>query len=67
VTEHEIGAQRAFSRNDVITSANFTEAAHEHNIELGVLFRDNLRVARSIRAKFESLIQNGFLLPLPGC
>lgn len=24
-----------------ITSANFTESAHERNIELGVLFRDN--------------------------
>lgn len=49
-----------------ITSANFTEAAHERNIELGVLFRENVKVARSIRMKFESLIQNGLLLPLPG-
>ena len=48
-----------------ITSANFTESAHERNIELGVLFRDNPRVAASIRSKFESLIQNGFLKPLP--
>ncbi len=48
-----------------ITSANFTESAHERNIELGVLFRENPRVAQSIRAKFESLIQNGFLKPLP--
>jgi phosphatidylserine/phosphatidylglycerophosphate/cardiolipin synthase-like enzyme len=48
-----------------ITSANFTESAHERNIELGVLFRDNPRVAESIRSKFESLIQNGFLKPLP--
>jgi phosphatidylserine/phosphatidylglycerophosphate/cardiolipin synthase-like enzyme len=48
-----------------ITSANFTESAHERNIELGVLFRDNPRVAGSIRSKFESLIQNGFLKPLP--
>jgi phosphatidylserine/phosphatidylglycerophosphate/cardiolipin synthase-like enzyme len=48
-----------------ITSANFTESAHERNIELGVLFRDNPRVAESIRLKFESLIQNGFLKPLP--
>ena len=47
-----------------ITSANFTESAHERNIELGVLFRNNPRVAESIRAKFESLIQNGFLTPL---
>jgi phosphatidylserine/phosphatidylglycerophosphate/cardiolipin synthase-like enzyme len=49
-----------------ITSANFTESAHEWNIELGVLFRENPRVAQSIRSKFESLIQNGFLKPLPG-
>jgi phosphatidylserine/phosphatidylglycerophosphate/cardiolipin synthase-like enzyme len=48
-----------------ITSANFTESAHERNIELGVLFRDNPRVAESIRSKFDSLIQNGFLKPLP--
>ena len=48
-----------------ITSANFTESAQERNIELGVLFRDNPRVAESIRSKFESLIQNGFLKPLP--
>ena len=49
-----------------ITSANFTESAHERNIELGVLFRQNPRVSESIRAKFESLIQNGFLKRLPG-
>ena len=49
-----------------ITSANFTESAHERNIELGVLFRENRRVAQSIRSKFESLIQNGFLKLLPG-
>jgi phosphatidylserine/phosphatidylglycerophosphate/cardiolipin synthase-like enzyme len=48
-----------------ITSANFTESAHERNIELGVLFRDNSSVAESIRSKFESLIQNGYLKPLP--
>lgn len=48
-----------------ITSANFTESAHERNIELGVLFRNNPRVAESIRSKFNSLIQNGFLKPLP--
>jgi phosphatidylserine/phosphatidylglycerophosphate/cardiolipin synthase-like enzyme len=48
-----------------ITSANFTESAHERNIELGVLFRENSKVALAIRSKFESLIQNGFLMPLP--
>jgi phosphatidylserine/phosphatidylglycerophosphate/cardiolipin synthase-like enzyme len=50
-----------------ITSANFTESAHERNIELGVLFRENPKVAQSIRSKFESLIRNGFLKPLPSC
>src|ERR1019366_7238899 len=34
-------------------------------LEVGVLFRENPRVAQSIRSKFESLIQNGFLKPLP--
>ena len=48
-----------------ITSANFTESAQERNIELGVLFRENPMVAQSIRAKFEGLIRNGFLKPLP--
>jgi phosphatidylserine/phosphatidylglycerophosphate/cardiolipin synthase-like enzyme len=49
-----------------ITSANFTESAHEHNIELGVVFRSNSSLAKSIRQKFESLIHNGFLRLLPG-
>jgi phosphatidylserine/phosphatidylglycerophosphate/cardiolipin synthase-like enzyme len=48
-----------------ITSANFTESAHERNIELGVLFRENPKVTLAIRSKFESLMQNGFLQPLP--
>lgn len=52
-------------RTAFVTSANFTESAHERNTELGVLFRENPRIAQSIRAKFESLIQNGFLIPLP--
>src|SRR5207237_2490969 len=39
-----------------ITSANFTESAHERNIELGVLFRENPSVVESIRSKFEMLI-----------
>lgn len=49
-----------------ITSANFTESAHERNIELGVIFRDNPPIANSIRGKFESLILNGVLQALPG-
>ena len=48
-----------------ITSANFTESAHERNIELGVLFRANRQIAGSIKGKFESLIARGFLKPLP--
>jgi phosphatidylserine/phosphatidylglycerophosphate/cardiolipin synthase-like enzyme len=47
-----------------ITSANFTESAHEQNIELGVIFRENPTLAKSIKAKFENLISNGFLKPL---
>jgi phosphatidylserine/phosphatidylglycerophosphate/cardiolipin synthase-like enzyme len=48
-----------------ITSANFTESAHERNIELGVMFRENPRLAQSIHSKFQTLIQNGFLKALP--
>jgi phosphatidylserine/phosphatidylglycerophosphate/cardiolipin synthase-like enzyme len=49
-----------------ITSANFTESAHAHNIELGVVFRENPALAISIRQKFESLIHNRFLKSMPG-
>jgi phosphatidylserine/phosphatidylglycerophosphate/cardiolipin synthase-like enzyme len=49
-----------------ITSANFTESAHKHNVELGVVFHDNPELAISIRRKIESLINNRFLTQMPG-
>ncbi len=50
----------------LVTSANFTEAAQERNIELGLLV-DSQSVVRRIEQHFTSLIQNGFLerIPLP--
>ena len=50
----------------LVTSANFTEAAQERNIELGLLVNSPV-VAGQIEAHFHSLIQNGHLerLPLP--
>ncbi len=50
----------------LVTSANFTEAAQERNIELGLLV-DSRPVARRIEEHFLSLIRNGSLagLPLP--
>ena len=47
-----------------ITSANFTEAALDRNIELGVLLRDR-EVALTISAYFQSLIDRDLLKPLP--
>ncbi len=49
-----------------ITSANFTASAQEHNVELGVIFRENPGLALSIRQKFETLIHNRFLKSMPG-
>jgi phosphatidylserine/phosphatidylglycerophosphate/cardiolipin synthase-like enzyme len=48
-----------------VTSANFTEAAQERNIEAGVLMRDP-RSARSLAGQFESLVSAGKLLRVPG-
>ncbi len=39
----------------LITSANFTEAAHERNLEAGVLLAD-LAVAKAVCSQFENLI-----------
>jgi hypothetical protein len=52
--------QRAF-----VTSANLTEAAHERNIEAGVLLED-ASFARSLRKQFESLIDRGYVRRIPG-
>ena len=48
----------------LVTSANFTEAAQERNIELGLLVRSS-EVARQVEDHFYSLIQNGHLARLP--
>jgi phosphatidylserine/phosphatidylglycerophosphate/cardiolipin synthase-like enzyme len=43
-----------------ISSANFTEAAQERNIEAGV-FSENPRLAEELRVHFQSLIDQGYL------
>jgi phosphatidylserine/phosphatidylglycerophosphate/cardiolipin synthase-like enzyme len=48
-----------------LTSANFTESAHERNIELGVLLRDNRMVAGSNRPEIRESYSTEFLKPLP--
>lgn len=48
-----------------VTSANLTEHAFDHNFELGVLSRDRT-LASSLARHFALLIDQGFLLPLPG-
>jgi len=47
-----------------VTSANFTEAAHERNIEAGVLV-ESLSFATSLRLQFDSLVASGSLKGLP--
>lgn len=49
----------------LVTSANFTEAAHERNIEAGILIRDRLVAGRLIE-RFMSLVERGELLRVPG-
>lgn len=51
-------------RRAFVTSANFTEAAQERNIEAGVLVEDE-SLAAALRAQFESLVGAGLLLRLP--
>jgi phosphatidylserine/phosphatidylglycerophosphate/cardiolipin synthase-like enzyme len=48
-----------------ISSANFTEAAHERNIEVGVLLRSRFSAIRLI-GFFEQLIHSGHLVPILG-
>jgi phosphatidylserine/phosphatidylglycerophosphate/cardiolipin synthase-like enzyme len=48
-----------------VSSATFTEAAQERNIEAGVLVNDPA-FARALRDQFESLAQAGLLVRLPG-
>jgi phosphatidylserine/phosphatidylglycerophosphate/cardiolipin synthase-like enzyme len=47
-----------------LTSANFTEAAHQRNIEMGLLSRAAY-LAEQVAAYFEGLRQSGHLRRLP--
>lgn len=49
----------------LITSANFTEAAHQRNIEAGILMTDKI-AARAIRSQFEMLVAQDILKRVPG-
>ena len=49
----------------LVTSANFTEAAHERNIEAGVLLIDPV-AARAMQSQFESLVAQGLLHRISG-
>ena len=49
----------------LITSANFTQAAQERNIEAGVLV-ESVPFATSVRLQFDSLVEAGYLRRLPG-
>lgn len=48
-----------------VTSANFTEAAHQRNIEVGVLLRSP-SLAHKISHHFQALVESGHLCPIPG-
>lgn len=47
-----------------VSSANFTEAAQERNIEVGLLIRSPLIAMRILR-HFESMVDQALLVPLP--
>lgn len=47
-----------------VSSANFTEAAQERNIEVGLLIHSPL-IAEKLERHFESLVAEGLLSPLP--
>lgn len=49
----------------LVTSANFTEAAQERNIEVGALLED-AAFARSLVRQIEALVKGGALVRLPG-
>lgn len=48
----------------LITSANFTEAALDKNIEMGILLRDGA-LAQTVVRHFSALIDQGFVKPMP--
>lgn len=52
------------SRTTFVTSANFTEAAHERNIEVGVLIQSAHFATRVVR-HFQTLAETGGLKPVP--
>jgi phosphatidylserine/phosphatidylglycerophosphate/cardiolipin synthase-like enzyme len=52
-------------REALITSANFTEAAHGRNIEAGILI-ENPVLAQALRNQFDLLVNNGLLKTVPG-
>ena len=52
------------SEHAFISSANFTEAAHERNIEVGVLLRSRSTATRLV-GFFGHLISAGHLVPIP--
>lgn len=54
-----IDGERAF-----VTSANFTEAAQERNIEAGILLH-HPSIAKSLCSQFDSLVAAGMFQPLP--
>lgn len=47
-----------------VTSANFTEAALDRNIELGLLLRDP-NLAKTVSTQLQALIDQGILIALP--
>jgi phosphatidylserine/phosphatidylglycerophosphate/cardiolipin synthase-like enzyme len=47
-----------------VSSANFTEAAQQRNIEVGVSFRSK-PLARQLTGFFEGLLESGSLVPVP--
>lgn len=52
-------------RHSFVSSANFTEAAQERNIEVGVLI-DSPEFAGQLAGHFDALQSAGALLPVPG-
>jgi len=48
-----------------VSSANFTEAAQQRNIEVGVLIRSRAFTTRLVE-HFEALASAGLLKPVPG-
>lgn len=48
-----------------VTSANFTEAAQQRNVEAGILLSD-ATVARALLAQFENLVAANAMKPVPG-